>query len=138
MQQTVSCSTQPLIIFDGVCNLCNKWINLVLKYDKQKQFYFSTLQGKTAMSLLNELPYLNAMQSVMLIDNNKIYYKSRAIVEICKRLGFPFNIFYVLIIIPPFLRNAVYDLIAKKRYSWFGKKNQCMVPTENVKIRFID
>lgn len=127
-----------IILFDGVCNFCNSSINFVIDHDSKKIFKFATLQSNVAQKIL--LPYKNEtlFDSIILIDNGKIYQKSTAALNIAKNLnaGLPF-IYYSLIWIPAFLRNVVYDIIAKNRYKFFGKTKICRMPTPELKARFL-
>lgn len=129
----------PLVIFDGVCNFCNYWVNFAIKRDKKKRLLFSPLQGNTAAKIL--LDYKidpGTITSVILIDNGKAYSQSSAAIRICKYLDGGWKLFYMLIIIPKFIRDSIYNIIAKNRYKWFGKKDTCMIPTPALKERFLD
>ena len=129
----------PIILFDGVCNLCNRSVQFILRRDKKKKFRFATLQGKKGQEILKQfnLPadYLN---SFILADGEKIYTRSTAALRMLKILGRGWNLFYGFMIVPPFIRNALYNMIAKYRYKWFGKKDQCMIPTPGIRERFIE
>ena len=129
----------PLILFDGVCNFCNFWVNFALKRDRKKKLKFTTLQGETAKQLL--LKYnINptSLSSVILIDNGKAYTQSSAAIRICKYLNGGWKLFYGLMIIPKFIRDFFYNIIARNRYKWFGKKEECMMPAAELKERFLD
>ena len=130
---------KPLILFDGVCNLCNWSVQFILKRDKNKKFLFAPLQGKKGQEILQKfnLP-ANYLNSFILAEGGKIYTRSTAALRMLKILGRGWNIFYAFIIIPPFIRNGAYNLIAKYRYKWFGKREQCMVPGPEVRERFIE
>ena len=129
----------PLIIlFDGVCNLCNGFVQFVIKRDPRAKFKFGTLQSNKAIELL--LPHhINPeeLNSVIFIENNKVYTQSDAAIKIAQHLGSAWPLAASLLIIPKFIRNAVYRFIAKNRYRWFGKKMQCMVPSPALKSRFL-
>ncbi len=129
----------PLILFDGVCNFCNYWVNFAIQRDPKKKLKFTTLQGETAKQLL---PKYNinptSLSSVILIDNDKTYTQSSAAIRICKYLHGGWKLFYGLIIIPKFIRDFFYNIIARNRYTWFGKKDECMVPTPELRERFLD
>ncbi len=129
----------PLILFDGVCNFCNYWVNFAIKKDRKKKLKFTTLQGATAKQLLPKY-HINptSLSSVILIDNGKVYTQSSAAIRICKYLDGGWKLFYGLIIIPKFIRDFFYNIIARNRYKWFGKKERCMVPTPELKERFLD
>jgi predicted DCC family thiol-disulfide oxidoreductase YuxK len=132
-------SDKPVILFDGVCNLCNRAIQFIIKRDKKKQFLFASLQGKTGSELLKQfdLP-ADQFNSFVLIENKKAYTRSTAALRVAKKLSGGWSILYGLLILPPFLRDPLYNLIAKKRYKWFGKRDECMIPTPEVKERFLD
>ena len=129
---------ESLVLFDGVCNFCNYWVQFALKRNKKKSLKFGSLQGDTAKQIL---PGFNidptVLSSVYLIEKNKIYKESTAALRICKHLDGAWKLLYVLIIIPAFLRDPFYKLIAKYRYKWFGKKEACMIPTLEQKARFV-
>ena len=128
----------PVILFDGVCNLCNGAVNFVIKRDTISQFKFAALQSEAGQKLLQQynLPREN-FNSFVLIKEGKVYTKSAAALKVCKHLTGLWPILYGFIIVPSFIRNAVYQWIAKNRYKWFGKKQQCMLPTAALKNRFL-
>lgn len=130
--------SDAIVLFDGVCNFCNYWVRFIMKHDKQKRFLFGTLQGTTATALLTAYGKDSLIpDSVVLIEKGKCYTQSTAVLRICKQLdGWP-KIFYLLIIIPAPIRNTVYRWIAKNRYRWFGKMEQCMVPDASEQSRFV-
>jgi predicted DCC family thiol-disulfide oxidoreductase YuxK len=128
---------QPaIILFDGVCNFCNSSVNFVIKRDKKAYFKFAPLQSELAEKLLGK-PISEMPDSVVLIENNKVHYKSTAALMIAKKLDGLWPIFYLLIIIPRPIRDWVYNLIAKNRYKIFGKKDSCMIPDPAIKARFL-
>jgi predicted DCC family thiol-disulfide oxidoreductase YuxK len=118
---------QSIVLFDGVCNLCNSAVAFILKRDKKKIFKLSPLQSSFSEEL-NQQFHFNQPQlnSIVLIENNKVYYKSTAALRVVKKLNGPIRFLYIFIIIPSFIRDAVYSVIAKNRYKWFGK-NSCEV-----------
>jgi predicted DCC family thiol-disulfide oxidoreductase YuxK len=131
-------SHNAIILFDGVCNFCNSSINFVIRHDKKKYFKFATLQSSFAKELLQELETLAPpMDSLVLIENNKLFKRSTAVLNIAKKLDGAYFFLSVFFILPRFIRDHVYFFVAKKRYKWFGKKEACMIPTEEVKERFI-
>jgi predicted DCC family thiol-disulfide oxidoreductase YuxK len=130
---------QPVILFDGVCNLCNASVQFVIKRDKKKQFFFASLQSRYAKeNLPSEFSDEAALQSIVLKDDDKIKTKSSAVLTIAKSLSGLWPALFIFIIIPKFLRDWVYDFIARNRYKWFGKKDQCMIPSTELKSRFLD
>lgn len=129
-----------IILFDGVCNLCNNSVNFIIKKDKQNYFLFASLQSDAAKKLLLQLNaknYLNNLDSVILIKDNVIYTKSSAALYILKKINFPYSIFFIFIVFPKFFRDFFYDIIAKYRYKWFGKKEMCMIPTKEILGKFL-
>tara|TARA_B110000093_G_C12704030_1_gene299434 strand:+ start:166 stop:576 length:411 start_codon:yes stop_codon:yes gene_type:complete len=130
---------QPLVLFDGVCNLCNSSVQYVIKHDRYNKFKFASLQSDAAKEILLQFNENNSdLNSIILIDNNKIFKKSLAILRLLKILGGIYTLLYIFIIIPKPLRDWVYDYIAKNRYKWYGKKDSCMIPTKELKNKFID
>jgi len=127
-------SEHPVILFDGVCNLCNASVQFILRNDRRELFRFTSLQSETAARLLGGPP---ESESIILIMNGRHYYKSTAALLIAARLRFPWPVFSVFLIVPPFIRNFIYSVIAKNRYRWFGKKPVCMIPDKRVQHRFI-
>jgi predicted DCC family thiol-disulfide oxidoreductase YuxK len=132
-------SSHPVVLFDGVCNLCNRSVQFIIKRDKKKQFLFASLQGKAGQEVLNRfnLPADN-FNSFILVEGEHVYIRSTAVLRMLKKLGGRWRLFYGFIIVPKFIRNAIYDWIAKNRYKWYGKRNECMVPTPELKKRFLE
>ena len=130
---------QPIILFDGVCNLCNSSIQYVIKHDKAEIFTFASLQGKTGQELLKkyDLP-TNDLNSFVLLQNNMAYTRSTAALKVAKQLNGPVKLLYGFIIVPGFIRDAVYSLVAKNRYKWFGKEENCMIPNTSLKSKFFN
>lgn len=130
---------KSIILFDGVCNLCNSSVNYIIKHDKTEHFLFVSLQSDVAKEILlqNNSNKIN-LETIILVENEKTYYKSTAALRIIKKLNGLINVLYLFIIIPKFIRDPVYDFIAKNRYKWYGKKDSCMIPTDNLKKRFLD
>jgi predicted DCC family thiol-disulfide oxidoreductase YuxK len=131
--------TSSLVFFDGVCNLCNNTVQFLLKIDKHQRLQFGSLQGETVKKILpayNISP--DKLKSIIFIHNNKAYTESSAVLEIFRLIGGLWTLLYVFKIIPAFLRNGIYRLIARYRYQWFGKKDQCMIPSPSLQSRFLD
>ena len=129
---------KAIVLFDGVCNFCNSSVNFIIKHDKKDHFRFTPLQsekGKMLLQAFNENG--KGLDSLVLIENNKLYKRSTASLKIAKQLSGPYFLLYVFIIIPSSLRDPAYNFIAKNRYKWFGKKDVCMIPTPAVKDKFI-
>jgi predicted DCC family thiol-disulfide oxidoreductase YuxK len=131
---------KKLILFDGVCNLCNSSVQYVIKHDKQNRFMFTALQSNVGKNIINQFQIdTYKIDSILLYSPEQgIDYKSTAALKIAYFLGFPNSLISVFIIIPPFIRNWVYDYIAKNRYKWYGKKESCMIPTPELKSKFLD
>lgn len=132
-------NTNPIILFDGVCNLCNRSVQFVIRHDTHALFRFASLQGKTGQQLLQQYGLSDAlMNSFVLIQNNKAFTKSTAALLVSKQLSGPIKLLYAFLLVPPFIRDAVYKLIAKNRYKWFGRKDTCMVPSKLLVNRFLN
>ena len=130
--------TRPIILFDGVCNYCNSIVNFIIRQDKQKKFFFAPLQSKAGQQLLLEyqLPHVN-FDSFVLIDQNKAWLRSTASLQVFKKLPWYWKWTQIFWAVPAFLRDAVYNLVARNRYKWFGKKESCMIPTPELRARFL-
>ena len=136
---SISKKNTKVILFDGVCNLCNNSVKLIIKNDKSNIFKFAPLQGKYVIKIQNRYNInTTEINSIILIDGKKTYAKSSAALRIAKDLRAPFFLFFVFIIVPVFIRNFIYDLIAKNRYKWFGKMDSCMIPSNELKSKFFD
>jgi len=131
---------KKLILFDGVCNLCNASVQFIIKHDKKNVFLFAALQSDTGKYLIETYGIdTNKTDSILLYSPKKnIDYKSTAALKIAGHLQFPINIMRIFMIIPAFIRNWVYDYIAKNRYKWYGKKEHCMIPTAELKRKFLN
>lgn len=129
---------QSIILFDGVCNFCNYWVNFIIDRDKQNNFKFAALQSEKGRELLDKfnLPK-DDFDSFVLIEENKIFKKSSAAFEIVKYLnGWP-KIIIPFSILPHSITDLIYDLVAKNRYKFFGKKDSCRIPTKEEKSKFL-
>jgi predicted DCC family thiol-disulfide oxidoreductase YuxK len=127
-----------IILFDGVCNLCNGTVQFILKRDRKGYFQFASLQSDAGQELLKKynLP-TEAFNSFVLIENNKAYLQSTGALRVARRLNAAWPLLYGFIIVPAFIRNFFYNLISKNRYRWFGKKEECMLPLPEWKGRFL-
>lgn len=130
---------ENVILFDGVCNLCNSAINFVIDRDKNDQYKFAALQSDYGQQYLegNHQPLEN-FESIVYIENGEIYEKSTAALRIARNLNGAWPVLYAFIIVPKFIRDAVYNFIANNRYKFFGKRDQCRVPTPELKAKFLD
>ena len=131
---------KQLILFDGVCNLCNSSVLYVIKRDKKDKFLFAPLQSEIGKTIINKFQIdTDKTDSILLYNPNKnsLTYKSSAALHVAKQLGFPANVLSVFLIVPTFISNWVYDYVAKNRYKWYGKKDACMIPTPELQSKFI-
>jgi predicted DCC family thiol-disulfide oxidoreductase YuxK len=131
--------TQPIILFDGICNFCNSAVNFSIKRNSKANILFAPMQSAAGKKLLQQydLP-LDDMQSFIFIENGVVYKQSTAALRVCRHLKGLWPLCYGLIIIPKFIRDGIYNRIAKNRYKWFGIRQQCMIPTPDVKTRFLN
>ena len=128
----------PIILFDGVCNLCDSSVQLVIKNDSKNIFKFSPLQSSIVKEYLQtKQPSFLEIDSIFLITPKKIYTESSAALTIAKNLRGFYPLLYVFYVIPKPLRDLVYSFIAKKRYKWYGKKESCMIPSKELKNKFL-
>ncbi len=127
-------------MFDGVCNLCNSSVQFVIKRDKKDLFRYAALQSEVGQKLVNQRHIdTSKVDSIILIEPGVAYYtKSDAALEIAQELGGIWKLTGVFSWIPTSIRNAIYDFVAKNRYKWFGKKDACMIPTPELKAKFLD
>jgi predicted DCC family thiol-disulfide oxidoreductase YuxK len=128
----------PIILFDGVCNFCNRTVNIILKHDKDAHFQFAPSQSTAGKDILQQFGLdQKASASVILIDNEKVYTKTDAVIQIATHLkGWP-KLFRFIKFIPKPIRDFGYDLIAKNRYTLFGKRETCRIPDESIRHRFL-
>jgi predicted DCC family thiol-disulfide oxidoreductase YuxK len=129
---------KPIILFDGICNLCNGAVQFVIRHDPGEIFLFASLQSEAGQQLLKQynLPATD-FGSFTLVQDNKVYTKSTGALKVAKQIKGAWSSLSVFIIVPKFIRDAVYTWIAKNRYRWFGKKDSCMIPTPELKGRFL-
>jgi predicted DCC family thiol-disulfide oxidoreductase YuxK len=129
----------PVVLFDGVCNLCSGSVQFVIRHDKKRLFRFASLQSPFGQAVLKQfgLP-TTELNSFILLQGNRIYTKSTGALRVTKSLNGLYKLLYVFIIVPPFIRNAVYNYVAKHRYKWLGKKEACWLPSPALKSLFWD
>jgi predicted DCC family thiol-disulfide oxidoreductase YuxK len=135
-----------VILFDGVCNLCNRSIQFVIRHDPNAQFQFAPLQSDVAHRLLcsvGDTSNVDSRQpaipdSFVLLDDRRVFRRSTAALRIVRQLRFPWRLLYALMVVPRPMRDWVYDRIARNRYRWFGQRDTCMVPTPELRARFLD
>jgi predicted DCC family thiol-disulfide oxidoreductase YuxK len=130
---------KPVLLFDGVCNLCNNVVNFTIKHDPQANFSFASLQSESGQKLLREfnLPTKD-FDSFVFVEKGKYFTKSTAALKVVRGLKGLWPLLYGFIIIPAPLRDLAYSYVAKNRYKWFGKKEMCMIPTPDLKKRFLE
>ncbi|MGK0388376.1 MAG: putative DCC family thiol-disulfide oxidoreductase YuxK [Maribacter sp.] len=129
----------PVLLFDGVCNFCNQTVQFVIKRDKEGIVHFAPLQSTFGQSQLQKANLAtHDLKTLIFIENGQLYTKSSGALKLSKYLGGVWKLAYILIFIPKPIRDFAYDFIAKNRYKWFGKKDECMLPSPEVRGRFID
>jgi predicted DCC family thiol-disulfide oxidoreductase YuxK len=130
---------KKIILFDGVCNLCEASVQFVIKYDKKDVFRFVALQSDLGIEIIKHIGLdIKNIDSVILYEPGIAYnYKSAAALEIAKNLGGFFHFGTIFRLIPNGLRNIIYDYIAKNRYQWYGKKESCLIPTTEIQSKFL-
>lgn len=130
---------KKIVLFDGVCNLCNKAVTYIINHDSEDQFRFAALQSDIGKKLLKEHDINpEEIDSIILIQDGMSFIKASAAIRIAKHLSGATSLLYGFIIFPKFITNSIYDLVAGNRYSWFGKKDNCMIPTPDLKSKFLD
>jgi predicted DCC family thiol-disulfide oxidoreductase YuxK len=130
--------SHPVILFDGFCNLCSKTVQTIIRWDKKKQFRFGALQSASGAKAVGMLKarFGKVPDTVVLVYNDKIYVKSEAMLRIAYLLGGVWYTAMLMWVLPRPIRDAAYDTVARRRYRWFGKRNDCLVPTPELKERF--
>ncbi|MBS1961806.1 MAG: thiol-disulfide oxidoreductase DCC family protein [Bdellovibrionales bacterium] len=129
-----------IVLYDGVCNLCDAAVRFILPRDSRGNFRFASLQGKLAQEILTRrgIPSGQALESIVLIENGKPYLHSAGILRIARGLDFPWSLAAVFLIVPAPIRDAVYRWIARNRYRWFGKAEECLLPKPEWRARFLE
>jgi predicted DCC family thiol-disulfide oxidoreductase YuxK len=127
-----------IILFDGICNFCNSSVRFIIERDPEGIFQFASLQSDIGQQLLQKHNIPNTTDSFVLIEENKAYVESTAALKVCSHLTWPWKLINTCIIVPKPLRDRVYRWIAKNRYKWFGKQDSCMLPSQNIRDRFIE
>jgi len=131
---------KKIILFDGLCNLCNSSVQFLIKKDSKDIFRFVSLQSELGKELLSKLPIaIQKTDSIILFESEAVFYfKSQAVFQIIKTLGGLFNCLLIFKLLPYSMCDVVYDYIAKNRYQWFGKKEQCLVPNSEIQSKFLN
>lgn len=128
-----------IVLFDGVCNLCNGLVSFIIHRDTKNIFKFAALQSERGKEIIKKSGLEpGKLYTVFLIDDEKIYGNSTAVLRILKNLKGLWRLLYIFILVPPFIRNTIYNIIANKRYRWFGKRDKCMVPDERIVRKFLN
>ena len=130
---------EQIVIFDGVCNLCSHSAQFILRHDRLHAFKLATAQSATGRALLIDRSLdPDELETFVLLKQGRIYVRSDAALEIAKELDWPWRALAVLRVIPRMFRDPLYNVVARNRYRWFGKMDQCMVPTEEIRSRFVE
>ena len=131
-------AASSVILFDGVCNLCNAGVQFVVARDPAGHFQFAPLQSATAARLIASSGVRSLPDSIVLVEDGRVWTQSTAALRIARRLRFPWPAAYAMIVVPRPMRDWIYNLVARNRYRWFGKREACMVPTPALRARFLD
>ena len=131
-------SSSGTILFDGVCNLCNGFVQFVIRRDAAAYFRFAALQSEEGQKLLKDhgLP-TQKFSTILLLENGQLYTQSTAALRIFRKLGLGWKLLSLLRVVPAFLRNPLYNFVSRNRYRWFGQRESCMLPTPELKTRFL-
>lgn len=132
-------SPAAVILFDGVCNLCNGFVQFVINHDPSGHFQFASLQSEAGRALLasHGTSVEATPETVLLVENGTVYSHSTAALRVLRRLQAPWSWLYAAIVVPSFVRDAVYRFVARHRYQWFGHRDACMLPTPALRQRFL-
>ncbi|PQB04376.1 thiol-disulfide oxidoreductase DCC family protein [Aureitalea marina] len=129
---------QSVVLFDGVCNLCNGAVTFLIRRDRHDRFRFAALQSEMGAELTRAYGIdTEEVDSIVLIEDKKAFVRSDAALRIARGMNGAYPLLYGFIILPRFLRDPIYNWIAKNRYKWFGRKDQCMIPTPELKAKFL-
>jgi predicted DCC family thiol-disulfide oxidoreductase YuxK len=129
---------KKIILFDGVCNLCSAFLNFVYLNDPRAIFTLGWLQSPEASNLLENIKSVDKdIDSIIYIEQDRVYYKSSAALRVFRQLRFPWPILWLGVIIPKPVRDWIYDFVARNRYKWFGKREHCLIPSEDLRERFL-
>jgi predicted DCC family thiol-disulfide oxidoreductase YuxK len=128
----------PVVLFDGVCNLCNRVVRFIVRRDPAAQFRFAALTSDAARRVLDKARAAPLAESIVLVDHSRVFTRSDAVLRIARRLTFPWPLAYALIVVPRPVRDWAYEAIARRRYRWFGRRDVCMVPGPGLRDRFLE
>lgn len=126
-----------VILFDGECNFCDSSVQFIIKRDKKALYKFAAIQSAVGQEILREHNVPSNIDSFILVDRNQCHYKSSAALRICKDLTIGWKLLYCLLIVPRPIRDCFYNVIANNRYKWFGKRDSCMLPSPEIRKRFL-
>lgn len=128
-----------IVFFDGVCNLCNKSVDFIIKRDHNRRFRYASLQSDVAVKLLVDKGVdTSSMRTIILLKDQTVFFKSDAVLEIARDLRPPWPAMYIFKLVPRFLRDQIYDIVSRNRYNWFGKRDTCRVPTDEERRLFLE
>ncbi len=131
--------SKPLVLFDGVCNWCVFWVNFIIRRDPEKQFLFASLQSPTGLQISRAVGLPDdALTTMIFVEDGRYYLKSSAALHILRRMKGFWPLLFAFILVPQFFRDACYDVVGKNRYRWFGRKESCLIPTPDIRERFVD
>ncbi len=130
-------NASPLVLFDGVCNVCNAAVNFIIDRDPDARFRFASLQSGRGRALCDSHGLAGDVSTIVLIEDGAAYTESTAVLRIARRLGAAWPLLYVAIVLPRVLRDALYRYFAANRYRWFGKRETCRIPTPDIRRRFL-
>jgi len=129
---------KSIVIFDGFCNLCNGAVDLIIRYDPNHRFLFTANQHEAGKDLLKKFDKApESVSTIYLVEGDQIYERSSAALRIAHKMSFPFPLFGIAWIVPDFIRDPIYNFIAKNRYRWMGKKETCRMPSPEERAKFL-
>jgi predicted DCC family thiol-disulfide oxidoreductase YuxK len=129
---------ERILFFDGVCNLCNGTVQWILQHDKHQQIQFAPLQSDAAKHKLAPLGIdTDKLESMVFLENGVAYSRSSGVLRLARALGAPYSWAYIFMVLPAAVRDFFYKILAKNRYKWFGQRESCMMPTPDLKRRFL-
>lgn len=126
-----------VVLFDGLCNLCNGSVQFIIARDRRARFKFASLQSAAAVRLLSGTATPASLDTVVLVEDGRVYARSDAALRIARGLGFPWALAWIFVLVPRVLRDLLYDAVARNRYRWFGRRDVCMVPSPALRDRFL-
>lgn len=127
-----------IVVFDGVCTLCNHSVDFLMRHDRTESLMFTSFQSEAGRALLARHGIDHAPATIYVVENGRIYTESTGILRLCRYLDWPWRAGAILLVVPAFIRDVVYRLIARNRYRWFGKRDTCRLPTPKERRRFLE